>query len=340
MASMIRQAPPWDRLKEHWPELMECIDHDRVTESFEDTARIASKAVDFENVADGGRGELYRHAQLDPLVRAVGIKKLFDLVAVGQVLTNKHRILDVLGGDGVLGRAMRAMSPPESMPGVLTSDISEQMVAAAAEYGLFAVRQPAQNLIVKDSILDGVIIAYGTHHIPRDERINVCKEAFRVLKPGARIVLHDFETGSQVATWFSEVVNKYSVTGHAFPHFTFEGIANYLSDAGFDDIHVEHMYDPFIIVDETSDGAKHRMAEYLRYMYGLTRLVEERGNEDALKTVYELSSKYFSYDYFSMGLDASFGVSRMSISKKDDMFQIEMPRVALVGYATKPLPAG
>jgi SAM-dependent methyltransferase len=336
MPSLILQESRWDRLKERWPELHECIDHDRVTESINLTTEISAKAVDFESVADGGRGELYRCAQQDPLVRAIGIRKLFYLVSAGRSLTNKHKILDVLGGDGVLSRAMSAMSSPESMPRILTSDISEEMVAAAESYGLFAIRQPAQKLVIKDSILDGVIIAYGTHHIPQDERVNVCQEAFRVLKPGARIVLHDFETGSQVATWFSEVVNKYSVTGHAYPHFTFEGIRNYLSEGGFEAIHVEYLYDPFIAVDETCEGAKRRMAQYLIYMYGLMKLVEERGNEEALEIVYTLSLKYFNYDYFSMGLDSSFGASHVRITKKDNMFQIEVPRVAVAGYGMKP----
>jgi SAM-dependent methyltransferase len=164
----------------------------------------------------------------------------------------------------------KALAPPSLMPSILTSDLSEEMVIAARAYGLFAIRQPAQNLLLKDRSLDGVIIAYGTHHIPPDHRVQACQEAFRVLRHDGRIVLHAFETGSHMARWFSEVVDQYSITGHQYPHFTAGEIRDYLSRAGFTDINIRYIYDPFIIYAGSADEAKHKLAEYLLNMYGLT----------------------------------------------------------------------
>ncbi|HVG17468.1 MAG TPA: methyltransferase domain-containing protein, partial [Blastocatellia bacterium] len=318
----------------------QCIDISRISEG--DRPFISNqirKPFDFESISQGGRGEMYRRAQQDPLVRATGIKNLFRLVSPDrdlEKLSPQFTILDVLGGDGVLARAMQQVMPSASMPSIITSDLSDDMVAAAQEYGLFAIRQPAQSLLLKDNSIDGVIIAYGTHHIPKDQQLQVCKEAFRVLKPGGHIAFHDFEVGSPISHWFSEVVDPYSLTGHSFPHFTREEMKGLLFDAGFDDAAVVYMYDPFILSVDTEAEAQSRLAEYLLNMYGLAKLVDQHGEEEALRFVYSLALKHLRYDYERMGMDESFGAPEILISEKDGHMRIEAPRVALVGAATKP----
>lgn len=315
-------AGPILQLKDKWPHLYDCIDLSRVSESNSMMiTELALRAFDFTSISNGGRGELYRRAQQDPLVRGVGIRQLFEFVSPDQnlyQLTPEHKILDVLGGDGVVARAINHLLPASSMPNILTSDLSEDMVAAAQAYGLFAVRQSAQNLLLKDKSIDGVIIAYGTHHIPLDHRLRVCQEALRVLKPGGRVVLHDFEAGSPISCWFSEVVDPYSLTGHRFQHFTAEEIRNYLLDAGFVDIKVEYMYDPFIIYSDSAEQVKCGLAQYLLDMYGLMILVNEHGKENSLEIIYELACQYLEYDYQNMMVDEHFGMARIHIGKDND----------------------
>jgi len=336
------------RLRSEWPELYACIDPARLSE--ENSARmsrLSSKAFDFDSIAQGGRGEFYRQAQLNPLVRTVGILRLFELASFNRdlkTLSPSYKILDVLGGDGVLTRAINQILDSQSRPSVVTSDISEGMISAAQQYGLFAIRQAAQNLLFKDNTVEGVIIAYGTHHIPIDQRLDACKEAFRVLKPGGRIVFHDFEKGSPISYWFREVVDPYSLTGHSFPHFTTEEMHDLLFCAGFTDIQVEHMYDPFIISGESERGVKQELAEYLLNMYGLVKLVDEHGYEKALEITYALSHKHFKYDYSGNGIKYRFAVSDKQTPRRSEIqtgedgqgWHIEAPRVALVGSATKP----
>ena len=302
-------------------------------------AQLGSPAVDFGPISRGGRGELYRSAQKDPLVRAVGIRNLFAMLTPSRDindLSSEHRILDVLGGDGVLARAISQLALPGSAPSVLTSDVSEDMVAAARAYGLFALCQAAQNLFLKDDIMNGVIIAYGTHHIPRDQLVWACSEALRVLKPGSRIVLHDFEVNSPMSRWFGEVVDPYSLTGHNFPHFTRGEIEECLHKAGFVDITLQYMYDPFILTADSAEEAESLLAKYLLNMYGLVKPLDGGSYEEVLGRIYSLTLEYFKYDYEGMGLDESFGAPEVQVFKKDGCWHIEAPRVALVGCGVKP----
>src|SRR5436305_4006493 len=254
------------------PDLCSTIDLTRIMENDCPLSIPAatSRVFDFESVAQGGRGELYRSAQQNPLVRIVGIRQVFTLAAQGHDLANlspKYKILDVLGGDGTLARALSTLIPSSSMPSILTSDLSEYMVAAAQSYGLASLRQPAQYLLLKDACFDAVIIAYGAHHIPLDQRLQVCQEAFRVLKPGGNIVFHDFENNSPVACWFHEVVDCYSLTGHDFPHFIPQEIKNCLRDAGFGKVNVQYMYDPLILSADSPQQVELALGEHLLSMY-------------------------------------------------------------------------
>jgi len=328
-------------LETKWPDLFNCIDTARISqEQFKLIENISARAVDFDSIKEGGRGELYRRAQINPLIRSVGIRQLFEFVSEAQDLRNlslNHKILDVLGGDGVLARALSHLVPPSRQPNVLTSDISEGMVAAAREYGLFAVRQAAQNLMLKENCLDGLIIAYGTHHIPPAERQQALLESFRVLRPGGRVVVHDFEVNSPISGWFSDVVDPYSLTGHRFQHFLKKEIKEFLVEAGFEDVTVRYLYDPFILSGASEREVQEKLANCLLEMYGLVKLVEEHGDKDAHREVYGRALNYFSYDYHRMRLPGSFGMSQIQTYKNRGRWYIEAPRIALVGYGVKPL---
>lgn len=334
-----RLAAQLGQLKHTWPHFYDCIDPVRISEStcgF--ITDLAARAFDFDSPMLGGRGDSYRLAQQNPLVRSIGIRQLFSLVSPDRDLRRlgpRHKILDVLGGDGVLARAMEQMVPESSLPSIVTSDLSGEMVAAARAYGLFAIQQPAQKLLLRDDSIDGVIIAYGTHHIPTNQRLQACHEAFRVLKPGGSIALHDFEEDSPMARWFNEVVDSYSQTGHLFPHITKEEVEGYLLEAGFDGVRVEYLYDPFVISDVNPERARRQLSKYLLHMYGLVKLVDLHGLDGALDIIGDLAEEYMRYDYNAMGLPDSFGASSVRLKRQGDGWTIELPRVALVGHGVK-----
>ena len=327
-------------VRKRWPEFYECIDLARVSETSCDLiVAMATSAFDFNSMVGGGRGESYRLAQINPMIRSTGISQLFKFIRPAngtKEFTPQHKVLDVLGGDGVLARAIDQMLPQATRPHIITSDLAEDMVRAAQAYGLFAIQQPAQKLLLKDNCTDGVIIAYGTHHIAPDQRLEACREAFRVLRPGGRIAFHDFEVDSPVSRWFVEVVDRYSQTGHRFAHFTRDEIRQYLQEAGFDDVKVNQIYDPFILSDSTAKSAQTLLKQHLLEMYGLVQLTDCNGHARALEMVFELAHQYFRYDYRSMGLEDSFGAPRIKTHHKNGCWFVESPRVALVGHGVKP----
>ena len=356
-------------LSRRFPELFALVDPARCA------APSTAVPVDFEDSAVGGRGETYRDAQRDPSIRARGIATLFDLASPdgdrrswqpGQV------VLDVLGGDGTLARAaatglpsgpvrpddphspLDAGQPAGAGPTVLTSDLSAGMVAAAQRHGLPALQQPAQRLRLRDSSVDAVIIAYGTHHIPVEQRLDAVREAWRVLRPGGRLVLHDFAEDSPVARWFTEVVHPYSRTGHPYPHFTAEAMTRLFNAAGFADVRVVDVYDPFVLIAVDQSTARLRLGRHLADMYGLVRLAEHP-NPAPLQTradpappaehpdparpgvallSAELAEKIFRYPPGAQAPGQTTEACRYT--RVGAGWRVERPRVALVSVGRKP----
>ncbi|GCE15706.1 class I SAM-dependent methyltransferase [Tengunoibacter tsumagoiensis] len=313
------------------PTLYNCIDLEKIPAA--DALYEATETVDFRPEAQGGRGESYRLAQKNPHVRLVGIHQLFQLASPDNSIHSfppNYTILDVLGGDGTLFRALASLLPSHQMPAILTSDIDEGMVQSSCQYGLASIRQSAQHLVIKDDSFDAVIIAYGSHHIPQEQRLQVCKEAWRILKPGGKFILHDFEQASPVAQWFEQVVHPYSVMGHDYAHFTRAEITGYLQQAGFHTFDVHYMYDPFILKGDSAAQVKDILGQHLFNMYGLVGI-----EQPFQETAYHLARHYFQYDYTALALPSTFGRSEVSIYETEQGWQIEMPRVALVGLAQK-----
>ena len=325
-------------LREHAPMLFDCVDLERLEEGRRVVQRISAITSDFDSMTRGGRGESYRRAQTSTFVRTRGILGLFNLLSPHRDFRNlpcDSKILDVLGGDGLLARVMSQIAGERFSNCILTGDLSEDMIHAAEAYGLVAICQAAQHLILRDGCVDGVILAYGTHHIPRQDRLRVCQEAHRVLRVDGKVLLHDFEDASPVARWFSEVVDRFSRTGHAFQHFTITEMREYLLSSGFTDVYVEYLYDPFILTADSEARARRALAGYLIDMYGLEFPLQDSNYERALHQAYKLADEYFRYDYNALGLDPDFGASRIRLYKINGRVHIELPRVAIVGIGTR-----
>jgi SAM-dependent methyltransferase len=295
---------------------------------------------DFEDSCGGGRGESYRQAQQDPTVRRQGIGQLFALAAPGGRIgawRPDHVVLDVLGGDGTLARAVRALLPPRRRPTVLTSDLSAGMVAAAQRLGLPAVRQPAQALQLRDRSVDAVVLAYGTHHVPVAARAAAVAEARRVLRPGGRLVLHDFEDPSPVASWFAGVVHPLSRTGHPYPHFTVGGMGELLTAAGLADVEVRPLYDPFRLVGPDRAGARRLLGRHLLDMYGLERV---RGDDPDLAADRVATLAEGCFRYTRRQAAPGQAALHTCYEPAPGGCRVELPRVALVASGTRSATCG
>ena len=161
---------------------------------------------------------------------------------------------------------------PAGTPGaafVITNDVSPHMFARAGVWG-FPTREDARRLsrTFRDASMDGVLFAYGTHHI--DDMGASLREARRVVKPGGTVVVHDFLDEGPAGQWFHRIVDKRSKTGHDFPHIGPVQMAVHMLRAGLRDVRLHEIQDPFLFV---SAPGEHRARElalgYIMGMYGL-----------------------------------------------------------------------
>jgi ubiquinone/menaquinone biosynthesis C-methylase UbiE len=312
------------RLKRDHPGCHALVDTARVDVAIREVeARLLTGASEFSDEADGGRGGSYRQAQRMTFARARGARALLHLFADRRSAADPLVVLDVLGGDGLVARIARASVVSSPSLTIVTSDVAPAMVEAALGAGLPALWQPAQRLILRDASVDGVLCAYGTHHLDRASLIETCEEARRVIRPGGRVVLHDFEPDSAVSRWFSEVVHRYSRKGHVYQHYGSEILTNAINDGGFENVVSRPLFDPIIAPGASPAGARLALARYLFQMYGLVGLGHGQ-SLDVLKKVLSRAESCFG----AIGID--------SVPEEDGAYRASLPRVAVFAVGCVP----
>ncbi|MCA1437248.1 class I SAM-dependent methyltransferase [Bradyrhizobium sp. BRP20] len=223
-----------------------------------------------------GRGLDYLDSiQLSLLARSEGVMDLLDKMHPDgrDGLCSSLIICDLLAGDGYVNKVAQQLLGTARCPTFINSDISQFMVDRCIRDGLFATWQSATDPFwIRDASVDGVLMAYGTHHIPRAQRATAVQAAARILRPGGILVLHDFEEGSPTARWFADVVSRYSVTPHDYPHFTAGEVLDLFAVAQFDEVTVQRITDPFVFHGRDEQSVLQSLAEYVVKMYGLEKL--------------------------------------------------------------------
>jgi SAM-dependent methyltransferase len=307
-------------------------------------AGMADLSTHFESRLEGGRGDSFREAQnKNYLIRSVGYLRLLDLALGGEARTLDHLVvLDALGGNGTLTRIVRASRTPEETPYIVTSDVSARMIESALGQQLPAIRQPVQEMVwFDDCTFDAVIIAYGTHHIPPDERAKAVAEAYRVLKPGGRIVLQDFEIGSPTAEWYDNVLDRYTLTGHKFEYFTREQFRNLLAGNSFAEIEILDIYDPFILFADDPKEARLQLLDFVFTLFGLEKLLPSDGKRDRqfwdqLEIIVRQTSTFEAAKLAAAGGT----VREFTVQRDGSRYRAEIPRICLAGVGRKPRQSG
>jgi SAM-dependent methyltransferase len=237
-------------------------------------------------------------------------------------------VVDVLGGDGLVRRVAGSLGLSDVA--VLTCDLSPYMVRAAWSADCPALLQKADHLLQRDSSVDGVLVAYGSHHIAPEDRATLARESYRVLRPGGVLVLHDFLVGSPMGEWFDQVVDQYSETGHQFEHFTREEMLGYLATAGFESFEVVDLADPYVATAATPVEAELGLGRYLLDMYGLVE-IDRLHDGQAARWAIERARTIFRYprEHGEVG--------QLSVRYDDDAeaWRCTVPRMAIVGVGRK-----
>jgi len=296
-------------------------------------------SFDFEENPNGGRGGDYLNEQSKhPLNRYVGFRQLFDLI-IGDARKDEELIvLDAMGGNGTLYKASELLGYNHLK--IIISDISSAMIESAFNQNIPCVRQPAQNLLLKDNSVDAVVFAYGTHHIPAEERYTSFKEAYRVLKEGGKLLIHDYEEGSKTSEWYSDVLDKYTYTGHKYIHFTKLELNTTLSEIGYSKINVANIYDPFIIEGDSQEEARENMLNHLVNLFGMRKLKEEKftRQEDFYERVEGLVNQCFDFtkEEQEKEIEDILTVKKTTVYPKNiGKYIAEVPRIALIGVGEK-----
>jgi SAM-dependent methyltransferase len=273
---------------------------------------------EFEDEKAGGRGLAYNSAQQSADNRKVGMTTLLRCFSPSsEVPGQDFRILDVLGGDGTFARYCKTLG--RRIPTIYTADISKFMIDACHAHALPCVRQSATKSLFRDNVLDGVLIAYGSHHLDGNARHLAVREAHRTLRAGRRLVLHDFEIGGRCAKWFDSVVHPYSRTKHPHAHFSRSEMFGLLTGAGFCDVRVFEIADPFTLHARSPQEAKRNAIMHMYDMYDLIKVAD---------CACDIAPRLERHISETLG--------PISIRQEECRYVAEIPRHALVAIGIKP----
>jgi hypothetical protein len=285
------------------------------------------------------RGAAYRAHQLAvPRAREYGDRRIFaELECRLGGFSFKQVGLDVIGGNGTTARNAANLLPLARAPYIVAGDPCLDMVNDALSRNLPAVWQCAQETMFADESLDFVVGSRGFHHVPADAREAVFFEAWRILKRRGVMLVVDFEAGSPSARFYSEGLDRYTNTGHRFPHFRRADLLRLLTDAGFRDAAVFELYDPFRFWADTAERARDTLLEHIVGMFGMVKLQREGGETEReyWARVDRTIAPWCTFAAREVAFDPE-ALPRLSVFQEaDGRWRAEFPRVALCAAGFK-----
>jgi SAM-dependent methyltransferase len=294
---------------------------------------------EFAEAPEKGRGRAYRERQKKyPAARQAAYDRIFGLLNAGTLgMSARTAVVDMLAGNGTLWRASHAALPLKQQPYLVCSDANEHMIRDAMLQGIPAIRQAAQRTLFAPEQLDAAFYGYGLHHISPEDRPDVLREAYRFLKPGGFVLLHDFEEGTPTARWYSEGLDRYTETGHKFHHFTAAGYRELLRDAGFQAVNVFPMYDAFVFTGPSADEVRFSILNHLVEMFGMVKLARTPTEPDRefCDRVEPVLAPFATFSAGDVAFEPDAFRRFVIFQQAPGMWRAEFPRIALMASAHK-----
>lgn len=199
------------------------------------------------------RGSSYNAAMIDcPDAR----QNEFNLILELAEILEGHLVLDIPSGGGYLKNFIK---PPVKIISVETSSLFIKDIDPTLNHSILLCNDISKTLL-PDSCAERIISLAGLHHI--EQRLDLYREMFRMVKPGGYFCMADAFTDSNVASFLNVFVNQYSSMGHRGEFLNEEDIF-FLKKAGFKIIYDQiHKY-TWNFKDVES------MADYCQKLFGM-----------------------------------------------------------------------
>lgn len=164
------------------------------------------------------RGRTLDHASkvydlLEPVL-LLGKQAEYDLTIIRLLeLKEDDRVLDLGCGTGVLTRMIADRLSSEKGGLSMGIDAAAGMIKVARKKRETSVCKfevaAAEDLPIENNFFDSVVSSLFFHHVPLDLKEKALSEAFRVLRPGGRLIIADMHIPSTFMGWLVSHVSRW-----------------------------------------------------------------------------------------------------------------------------------
>jgi ubiquinone/menaquinone biosynthesis C-methylase UbiE len=203
------------------------------------------------------RGHLYNNAnERFPSARAIERDILLDLLDLGPDLA----VCDAPAGGGYVAQGIDARTRGRSR--VVCVEPSANF-ARAIDPKFQTLIAPLDKIPLDSLSMDRVASLAGLHDLK--EKTGFLKEAFRILKPGARFAVGDVMEGTAPGHFLNDSVNRYTETGHHGVFLRRGELTSLMSGLGFVDVREQYREFFWSLPDFAT------LVEYCHLLFGMVK---------------------------------------------------------------------